>query len=442
MQRESETEPYACTRDKNNASRASCENLKPLFEALRMLHVGSLRHLRSIIDHIFELLPESYANRQQRGIFDLGGQILNSLFGVATDKQLNALRATAIHSYASNAKALNAWQQHADQLSSFMAVSNTCFDNLASVVSTQQAMVTQLHHATVQLNSDLATLQTLVTHAIVNITDFISALNEVDDLRIATEGLVHGQLSPVILPLRVIEDILTEIHHSLPNSLTTLFLEKLPAEYYCMHNFVVARQDNNLLLALCFPLCGIPIDYTFYEFQTFPIPVQGLGNDDHVTEITDLPYGIAFHPTATTRGQYYFLFPSKPDFIDNDFFYAISPSEPIRSFIQHNTCASALVVNERQLVVQLCKFQLRPTSLAPNIIPLSRSTILVTNVSSLEYICDRRHVEIKGCLQCQLTIVVCKLLDLGHAELGHAELGQRDWDMRNWDSGTGTVFIV
>jgi len=36
-------------------------------------------------------------------------------------------------------------------------------------------------------------------------------------------------------------------------------------------------------------------------------------------------------------------------------------------------------------------------------------------------------------------LVVCKLLDLGHAGLGHAELGQhywdtRYWDMRNWDS--------
>jgi len=106
-----------------------------------------------IIDHIFELLPESYANRQQHGLFDLGGQILHSLFGVATDKQLNALRATAIHSSANNAKALNAWQQYTNQLSSFMAVSNACFYNLASVVSTQQNMVTQLHHATVHLNS-------------------------------------------------------------------------------------------------------------------------------------------------------------------------------------------------------------------------------------------------------------------------------------------------
>ena len=31
------------------------------------------------------------------------------------------------------------------------------------------------------------------------------------------------------------------------------------------------------------------------------------------------------------------------------------------------------------------------------------------------------------------TLVVCKLLDLGHAGMGHVELGQRDWDMRNWD---------
>ena len=137
-QSETEIEQHPCTRSKDHASRASCENLKPLFEALRMLHVRSLRRLRSIIDHIFELLPESYANRQQCGIFDLGGQFPHSLFGVATDKQLHALHATAIHSSANNAKALSVLQQHADQLSSFMAVSNTCFDKLASVVRTQQ----------------------------------------------------------------------------------------------------------------------------------------------------------------------------------------------------------------------------------------------------------------------------------------------------------------
>jgi len=104
-------------------------------------------------------------------------------------------------------------------------------------------------------------------------------------------------------------------------------------------------------------------------------------------------------------GSSYLLFQTKPDRIDNDFYYfTSSPSEPFRSFSKHDTCASALLINDRQLVAKLCKFHLRPMSLVPSVLPLIRSTILVTNISSLEYICDRRSVVHDGCLQCELTI--------------------------------------
>ena len=43
-------------------------------------------------------------------------------------------------------------------------------------------------------------------------------------------------------------------------------------------------------------------------------------------------------------------------------------------------------------------------------------------------------VEVLEIIQYSALVVVCKLLDLGHAVLGHAELGQRFWDMRNWDN--------
>jgi len=45
---------------------------------------------------MYELLPESYVDRQLRGIFDLVGQLLRSVFGVATDQQIEALRSTAV----------------------------------------------------------------------------------------------------------------------------------------------------------------------------------------------------------------------------------------------------------------------------------------------------------------------------------------------------------
>jgi len=263
-------------------------------------------------------------------------------------------------------------------------------------------MVTQLHEEVLRATADLTTLQTLMACAILNITNFISALNEAEDIRLVIEGLIYEQLSLIILPPDAIEQTLTQIHSSLPYSLTGLYLEQIPAEYYRMHNFVAARQGNNLLLALRFPLSGIPIAYTLYEFQTFPIPVSGSGHDNHVTMIQDLPYGIAFD--TITRGKYCLLFPSKPDFVDSDFFYVLQPSKSIRSFFHQNICASALLINDRQSILQLCKFQLRPESLVFSIIPLSRSEILVTNVSSLEYICDRRHVTTKGCTQRQVTI--------------------------------------
>ena len=180
--------------------------------------------------------------------------------------------------------------------------------------------------------------------------------------------------------------------------------QTLPADYYRTHNFVVTRQHHNLLLALRFPLTSTFNAYsTLYEFQTFPVPVPGIGNGDHVTEITGLPYGIAFD--IVSPGSHYLLFQSKPDRIDNDFYYfSSSPSEPFRSFSKHDTCANALLQDDRQLVASLCKFYLRPMSLVPSILPLTRSTILVTNVSSLEYICDRRSVVHAGCLQCELTV--------------------------------------
>ena len=44
-------------------------------------------------DHIYSILPENKVNRQTRGLFDIGGQILHSLFGVATNKQVDAIHA-------------------------------------------------------------------------------------------------------------------------------------------------------------------------------------------------------------------------------------------------------------------------------------------------------------------------------------------------------------
>jgi len=136
------------------------------------------------------------------------------------NQQIEALRSTAVYSANNNAKAFEAWQKHAEKLNSFIAVSNRRLDNLSQDISSQQSVVTQLHAEVLKATADLTTLQILMACAIFNITNFISALNEADNIRLAIKGLVHGQLSSIIFPPDAIEQTLTQIHSTLPYSLT------------------------------------------------------------------------------------------------------------------------------------------------------------------------------------------------------------------------------
>ena len=58
--------------------------------------------------------------------------------------------------------------------------------------------------------------------AINNLTNFITVLNELDDIRIAIEDLVHGQLSPTLLPPEILESALIDIHRMLTLSHTSV----------------------------------------------------------------------------------------------------------------------------------------------------------------------------------------------------------------------------
>jgi len=392
--------------DVHNTSAATCMSFEPLLNTLLSLHQISVSRVRSVVSQLYASLPESYHNRPVRGLFDLGGQILHSLFGVATDQQIDAIRDTARQTLSSNADALRQWQKHANAMSSFMSVANERLDNIAGVLRDHDQLVHNVLRSVSRLDNDISILRTLVESAVYNITNFISVLNELDDIRIAVEDLVHGQLSPVLVPPRVLERALLDLHDDLFRSglsLTASIIHgDVVADFYRLHNFVAARQGTKLLIAVKFPLSSAPSPYTLYEIQSFPVPVPGLGNTAHVTQIVNLPYGVAF--LSTVSHSEYIIFPTKPDLTDRFFFFGYHQSHLMRRFSVHNTCVSALLQNDRQRITELCQFHLRPESLLPSLIPLTPTTVFVTNVSSIVSICKRKRSVDSGCLHCQVTV--------------------------------------
>jgi len=221
------------------------------------------------------------------------------------------------------------------------------------------------------------------------------------------EDLAHGQLSSILLPPEILESTLTDINTELRHRLrvstsVTILVENTPAAYYRSHNFVAARQGANLLIAVNFPLSVDNLDMTLYKVQTFPHPVPGDLNIVHVTVIQNMPYGIGFKSSADDYE--YLIFKTKPDLTGNYFYFNHNSTEPLRLFSRHHTCISAIIQNRRSLITQHCEFQLRPESLMPNILPLSPSTILITNITSLTFRCSHRRKSAKGCLQCRISL--------------------------------------
>jgi len=100
-------------------------------------------------------------------------------------------------------------------MSSFMSVANVRMDNLAHVIRHQQHIMQNVYNTVSQLNQDVMILRALVISAIDNMTNYITMLNELDDIRIAIKDLAHGQLSPVLLPPQIIAYTLWSVHHAL-----------------------------------------------------------------------------------------------------------------------------------------------------------------------------------------------------------------------------------
>jgi len=81
-------------------------SFEPLLNTLLSLQQISVSRVHSVVSQLYASLPESYHSRPVRRLFDLRGQILHSLFGVATDQQVNAIHNTAHQTLSSNADAL------------------------------------------------------------------------------------------------------------------------------------------------------------------------------------------------------------------------------------------------------------------------------------------------------------------------------------------------
>lgn len=246
--------------------------------------VDTLLRLRSDTTHLVTTLYYLMPSSQKRGLFDLGGTILQYTLGTAKDTDVQDL-ITRVSTLEAQDK--EASMNLLDNLSILNETSARSFRNreqLAKLqlISTELASTLQNTSTILQNRLQIVSNQFHIFLTFQLISEAYTELHtQLSDHILALRQLSKGFLSPTFFPPEFIIQSLTNISKALPYPLETLYLPSLQFLdhwYSVIDIHAVISGPGNLHLLLHFPLKRISEYFQIYSVQTFPVPVQNSSN--------------------------------------------------------------------------------------------------------------------------------------------------------------------
>ena len=114
---------------------------------------------------------------------------------------------------------------------------------------------------------------------------YISTYDDLHFLKLGVEDLVHGQLTPRLLPAATLKAALANISEELDHYFLHLCVNT-SAEVYALQNFSYTTRANGLFLRISLPYC-LKRNTNIFRLHSFAVPVPG--QQGLTTRIKDLP---------------------------------------------------------------------------------------------------------------------------------------------------------
>jgi hypothetical protein len=358
--------------------------------------------LRLRRDQMLSLLADSHLSRRvKRGLIDLGGEILSTLFGVATTSQLGRFKealkevsgsqATIRHAQFNLATVINHTRALAKELSLrqrqvelHQIMFKDALRKLQTAVNLQAQQINRLEVVT-----DLDRYLDVMDLAVKQYVAQIALYN-----RQRTE-LAAGRLTRDLLPAEDLRDILRQAgtQHQVIMSI----------DWYYRYISVspIGLSTGSLIYRIMIPLVA-PRPYLLYQITTLPVPVANSSVraliDVKSRYAIDTVSGNLFNPTKCW-GNSPKVCESSPEF-DNSV----------------EKCARGLITNRPDLVKQ-CKINVTHSALISHIITLKTSQYgLSTRGETLLVRCPGRpesHIKIKAGAKNVTCVEPCTILGAG-----------------------------
>ena len=376
----------------------SCNSLRSMFIKMHSLYTDMANEVRSNLQHILDVLPAEHTfgrGHSKRSLLPVGGWLLHGLFGTTTDNDLKPIKKQVTRISQGIAQVTQVLQVENRRLAGFMSLTNHRVDNLVNMTVNQEQAITNLAREFNALFGSSVSIQNAFTLMSAKLMEYTTVMNRLQEFRLGVEMLIQGTVTPVIIDKIKLQQALQFISIHLGRRFPRLYLvSHRVSDIYNAHNFIFGRHGDHLLVQMHIPVTTRRQHLTLYKIETFPVAVDDqLG---HVTQIIGLPKYLA----ATSEFPYYIL-PTHVRDNDRSFLLNLGRNrDPFRSFRNSPSCASALYKNNRQLIQQLCHFQLRTTSLTPSLTFLSDTELLLLNVTNVTLHCGTYVNQIPPCLMC------------------------------------------
>ena len=352
-------------------------SLEELRQANQELSLATFESIKHLVDRIKSLLPDlSLRDRRRlsRGLINVIGDASSFLFGTARESDITSLRQEIqkIKNWAGTANADN--ERTREGMATFTRLSNQRFDAMREILDRDEKALEILHRQLQLAETQMHLVDMVVSYSLRELAHYVSLHDSVQELELGVSALIGGQLTPRMISVEQLGEVILNVSEALSAKGTTQFrlCQTTPQDVYRNPSYDFVRHENELFIMLRLPYTRHE-SMNVYRIHTFPMKVPG--DKGFITQLADFPKFVVTQLAHGMVGELSEL--PRQELIESS------------SVVWHgsDSCASKLLTDRTDDVHEVCKFTARRAEIDPTWLRLTEHDFVLSNLTNITIVC-------------------------------------------------------
>ena len=380
-----------------------CHMLHSALMQSEIIHNATGNTCRNLIEKIKNTIPEveniQEDSRSKRSLLPFIGQLSKSIFGTATEADVQMLR-NHISNIIKNSNNLEkTFRFQSKKLSSFMTLIDSRISNAAQEIQSNHKSIAKMGNEMWKVEYGLMANTEIAGQLARQVQESADMTGRINELVADIGQLMEGKISPSLVPPSTLTEMVIKIQKQLKHLYPKFQISyKHPSHYYKHPSFVAARYNNSVFITLKVPISAFQTSFKAYQIFSVPVPLNS--TTTHSTQILDMPNFLAIsederYYVTMSKDQWNSCHGKKDKYCPMDI--AILPRSKY-------TCPLLIFEQMKELIPDYCNFRFVKHALKPSIMQIKSDQILISNTSRITLSCNSKWQRIEACNFCLMKV--------------------------------------